>query len=50
MFSTSIGRVTMHWLLATMERLLEVEEAKELLKSSKNASKAFIIFAMSQSL
>jgi len=41
MRSISIGRVIVHWLLATMESLLEAEESMELLKSYRDGSKAF---------
>jgi len=43
MRSISIGRVIVHWLLATMERLLEAEESMELLKSYRDGFEAFFL-------
>lgn len=39
---SSLGRVIVNWLLATMEELLLAEALKDFLKSSKVGSKAFI--------
>jgi hypothetical protein len=38
----SVGRVSVNWLLATMEDLLLAEVLKEFLRSSKVGLKAFI--------
>jgi hypothetical protein len=40
--SMSLGRVSVNWLLATMEDLLLVEALKEFLKSSRVGSNALI--------
>lgn len=38
----SVGRVSVNWLLATVEDFLLAEASKEFLRSSKVGSKAFI--------
>ncbi|GLT60858.1 hypothetical protein SLA2020_336030 [Shorea laevis] len=43
MSSIFMGSASMHWLLASMERLIVAEELKELMKSSRKGFKVFLV-------